>query len=101
MEVPERVSATRRTASLKLIQGEMVNSVYNSPINRVLGGESLVIQGPPGTGKSQTIANLIGNYIANYKSLAANPSASDASCTAILQVVASPMCDGQSLQAMR
>ena len=30
-------------------------------------GESYIIQGPPGTGKSQTIANLIANYVANDK----------------------------------
>ena len=36
-------------------------------INRVLGGESLVIQGPPGTGKSQTIANLIATLMADGK----------------------------------
>ena len=36
-------------------------------INRVLGGESLVIQGPPGTGKSQTIANLITALVARGK----------------------------------
>lgn len=32
-------------------------------------GESYVIQGPPGTGKSQTIANLIANYVANNKKI--------------------------------
>ncbi len=31
------------------------------------GGESLVIQGPPGTGKSQTITNLIADYVARGK----------------------------------
>lgn len=30
-------------------------------------GQSYIIQGPPGTGKSQTIANLIANYVANGK----------------------------------
>ncbi|MBW1658286.1 AAA domain-containing protein [Flavobacterium quisquiliarum] len=30
-------------------------------------GESYIIQGPPGTGKSQTIANLIANYVARGK----------------------------------
>lgn len=30
-------------------------------------GENYIIQGPPGTGKSQTIANLIANYVANDK----------------------------------
>ena len=40
------------------------DSSQHMAINRVLGGESLVIQGPPGTGKSQTIANLITALIA-------------------------------------
>ena len=40
------------------------DSSQHMAINRVLGGESLVIQGPPGTGKSQTIANLITSLIA-------------------------------------
>ena len=40
------------------------DSSQHMAINRVLGGESLVIQGPPGTGKSQTIANLITVLIA-------------------------------------
>ena len=43
------------------------DSSQHMAINRVLGGESVVIQGPPGTGKSQTIANLITALIARGK----------------------------------
>ena len=43
------------------------DSSQHMAINRVLGGESLVIQGPPGTGKSQTIANLITALVAGGK----------------------------------
>ncbi len=43
------------------------DSSQHMAINRVLGGESLVIQGPPGTGKSQTIVNLITVLIAQGK----------------------------------
>ena len=43
------------------------DSSQHGAINRVLGGESLVVQGPPGTGKSQTIANLITALIAQGK----------------------------------
>ena len=43
------------------------DSSQHMAINRVLGGESLVIQGPPGTGKSQTIANLITALMARGK----------------------------------
>lgn len=32
-------------------------------------GENYIIQGPPGTGKSQTIANLIANFVANGKKI--------------------------------
>ncbi len=38
-------------------------------INTALGGQNLVIEGPPGTGKSQTIANLIGTFVARGKSV--------------------------------
>ena len=34
---------------------------------RASAGESYVIQGPPGTGKSQTITNLIADYVARGK----------------------------------
>ncbi|MYF31041.1 MAG: AAA family ATPase [Gammaproteobacteria bacterium] len=43
------------------------DSSQHLAINRVLGGESVVIQGPPGTGKSQTISNLIGTLVAHGK----------------------------------
>jgi hypothetical protein len=36
-------------------------------VARASGGESYVIQGPPGTGKSQTITNLIADYVARGK----------------------------------
>ena len=43
------------------------DSSQHLAINRVLGGESLVIQGPPGIGKSQTIAKLMTSLIAKGK----------------------------------
>ena len=43
------------------------DSSQHRAINRVRGGESLIIQGPPGTGKSQTIANLIATLMARDK----------------------------------
>jgi hypothetical protein len=36
-------------------------------VARAAAGESYVIQGPPGTGKSQTITNLIADYVARGK----------------------------------
>jgi predicted DNA-binding WGR domain protein len=38
-----------------------------SAIARARAGESYIIQGPPGTGKSQTITNLIADYVARGK----------------------------------
>lgn len=39
----------------------------NKAVKYSEAGESYIIQGPPGTGKSQTIANLVANYVANGK----------------------------------
>ena len=41
----------------------------NNAVKYSESGESYIIQGPPGTGKSQTIANLIANYVANGKKI--------------------------------
>ncbi|HEY2249553.1 MAG TPA: AAA domain-containing protein [Planctomycetaceae bacterium] len=38
-----------------------------SAITRARGGESYIIQGPPGTGKSQTITNLIADFLGQGK----------------------------------
>ena len=38
-------------------------------IQAVLQGENLVLQGPPGTGKSQTIANIIAEFLARNKTV--------------------------------
>src|SRR5688572_29315570 len=38
-----------------------------SAIARARSGRSYIIQGPPGTGKSQTITNLIADYVARGK----------------------------------
>ncbi len=43
------------------------DSSQHSAIIDVLAGKNLVINGPPGTGKSQTITNLIADYIARGK----------------------------------
>jgi very-short-patch-repair endonuclease len=40
------------------------DSSQSLAIVRALSGHSMVIQGPPGTGKSQTIANLVAEYLA-------------------------------------
>lgn len=43
------------------------DSTQNAAINAALAGRSVIIEGPPGTGKSQTIANLLGAFIARGK----------------------------------
>ena len=45
------------------------DSSQNYAINKVLGGQDLVIKGPPGTGKSQTISNLISTLVARGQSV--------------------------------
>jgi AAA domain/REase_MTES_1575 len=39
----------------------------SSAVARARRGESFIIQGPPGTGKSQTITNLVADYVARGK----------------------------------
>jgi len=39
----------------------------DASIDAARGGRSMIIQGPPGTGKSQTITNLIADYLARGK----------------------------------
>lgn len=43
------------------------DATQNAAIAQARGGRSLIIQGPPGTGKSQTITNLIADYVARGK----------------------------------
>ena len=44
------------------------DAAQESAIARARRGDSYIIQGPPGTGKSQTITNLIADYVARGKS---------------------------------
>jgi len=43
------------------------DATQTATIARARTGESFIIQGPPGTGKSQTITNLIADYVARGK----------------------------------
>src|SRR5205814_9218774 len=43
------------------------DSTQASAVARARTGASYIIQGPPGTGKSQTITNLIADYVARGK----------------------------------
>lgn len=57
----------------ELIPASKLDHVVNADssqtfaIERVRGGESLVIQGPPGTGKSQSISNIIASAVLDGK----------------------------------
>ena len=56
--------------ALELAEQHLViscDATQASAIARARTGESYIIQGPPGTGKSQTITNLIADYVARGK----------------------------------
>lgn len=57
-------------AELALAEQNLViscDATQASAISRARSGRSYIIQGPPGTGKSQTITNLIADYVARGK----------------------------------
>ncbi len=57
-------------AELGLAEQNLViscDATQASAISRARNGTSYIIQGPPGTGKSQTITNLIADYVARGK----------------------------------
>ena len=59
-----------RTPALDLTDQHLViscDATQASAIARARTGASYIIQGPPGTGKSQTITNLIADYVARGK----------------------------------
>ena len=63
------------TALDELIRPSEMRHIHDSDSSQVMAahaaraGESLVVQGPPGTGKSQTIANIIGEAVADGKTV--------------------------------
>lgn len=60
----EVVSGNSFTKTFNVVASD---PTQNNAVKYSETGESYIIQGPPGTGKSQTIANLIANYVANDK----------------------------------
>ena len=60
-QLPETPALERRSDILPC------DPTQATAIARAREGESYIIQGPPGTGKSQTIANLIADYISRGK----------------------------------
>jgi DNA polymerase III delta prime subunit len=63
----EEKDLDRVLVPLKTFQILDADSSQQQAILAVKGGENLVIEGPPGTGKSQTIANIISEFLAEGK----------------------------------
>lgn len=67
---PKGLKETLKSSNEKLEENYHIISCDPTQSNAVRyakSGESYIIQGPPGTGKSQTITNLIADYIARGK----------------------------------
>lgn len=68
------------------INGQSSNVFFTKPANRaqleivdyIDYNKSVVVQGPPGTGKTHTIANLIGHYLSQGKTILVTSSTSKA-----------------------
>lgn len=68
------------------INGQSFNVFFTKPANRaqleivdyINHNKSVVVQGPPGTGKTHTIANLIGHYLSQGKTILVTSSTSKA-----------------------
>lgn len=68
------------------INGQSLNVFFTKPANRaqleivdyIDHNKSVVVQGPPGTGKTHTIANLIGHYLSQGKTILVTSSTSKA-----------------------
>ena len=68
------------------INGQSSNVFFTKPANRaqleivdyIDHNKSVVVQGPPGTGKTHTIANLIGHYLSQGKTILVTSSTSKA-----------------------
>lgn len=67
---PAREQSREQTQSLDELRGpENSLEIFEADSSQIiaimdaLSGMSMVVEGPPGTGKSQTIANLIGEYV--------------------------------------
>jgi predicted DNA-binding WGR domain protein/DNA polymerase III delta prime subunit len=70
-DLPKEISSDENNSS---VPGDWYHVITADPtqtaaIMRARKGESYIIQGPPGTGKSQTITNLIADFVARGKSL--------------------------------
>lgn len=74
-----RVDAeTGEPAAVDLLLTKPANPEQEQVIRRVEETGAVLVQGPPGTGKSHTIANLIGHFLAQDKSILVTSHASKA-----------------------
>ena len=69
---------TGEPATVDLLLTKPANPEQAQVIQRVEETGAVLVQGPPGTGKSHTIANLIGHYLAQEKSILVTSHASKA-----------------------
>ena len=69
---------TGEPAPIDLLLTKPANPEQEQVIQRVEETGAVLVQGPPGTGKSHTIANLIGHYLAQDKSILVTSHASKA-----------------------
>lgn len=77
IEVPEDASPLSIEQQLASVGGESVDILLSKPANkeqleiaqRIERYNAVLVQGPPGTGKTHTIANLLGHFLAQGKSV--------------------------------
>ena len=77
MEVPEDSTEESIEEQLAAVGGESVDILLSKPANkeqlniarRIEQYNAVLVQGPPGTGKTHTIANLLGHFLAQGKSI--------------------------------
>lgn len=69
-DIPKKTQAPKASVDGQLLENFPIISsdpTQTSAVELARTGESYIIQGPPGTGKSQTITNLIADFVARDK----------------------------------
>lgn len=77
IDIPENVGETSIEEQLAAVGGESVDILLSKEANkeqleiarRIEQYNAVLVQGPPGTGKTHTIANLMGHFLAQGKSV--------------------------------
>lgn len=68
-DVPTTKKSGAHSAQIELLLTKPANPEQEAVVRTLARRGKVVVQGPPGTGKSHTIANLIGHFIAEGKSV--------------------------------